>query len=226
LEVIMRRNSRNAPLWIVVGASVVILAATLSSNARSGSSTKAADDEIAARIASPQEPESEKPALEPARGESRQMTPAPAKLAPFSMDPVGTAGMVVGIDPETGKLGMPSREFRDALRESQGDPAVSRSMEGLEVIHRPDGSKMIDLKDRFQDYAVVRITPDGRKEQDCVQGPDIERALQNPAATETAATATDPVATESATSESADNESVTPSADPTEAETASESLER
>ncbi|MEK7316600.1 MAG: hypothetical protein AAB011_10485, partial [Candidatus Eisenbacteria bacterium] len=113
------------------------------------------------------------------------MAPAPIPTEPAitsravsSTEPVGTAGMVVGIDPVTGKVGMPSREFRDALRESHAAPALSRSMDGLQVIHRPDGSKMVDLKGRFQEYSVIRIAPDGRKEQLCVQGPDLEAALQ------------------------------------------------
>ncbi len=103
-----------------------------------------------------------------------------------SAEPVGAAGMVVGIDPVTGKVGMPSREFRDALRESHAAPALSRAMDGLQVVHRPDGSKMVDLKGRFQEYSVIRIAPDGRKEQLCVQGPDLEAALQGKVSASTA----------------------------------------
>jgi hypothetical protein len=83
--------------------------------------------------------------------------------------------MLVGIDPETGKLGPPSRGFRARLSAS---PALDRSMTGLTVVTRPDGSKHLDLQGRFQEYAVIRLLPDGRKEQACVQGPEVESALE------------------------------------------------
>ena len=87
--------------------------------------------------------------------------------------------MVVGIDPETGKLGLPSRAFRDRLSAS---PALDRSMTGLTVVTRPDGSKHLDLKGRFQEYTVLRLTPGGRRVETCVQGPDVGAALEGGAA--------------------------------------------
>jgi hypothetical protein len=86
--------------------------------------------------------------------------------------------MVVGINPETGRPGMPSPEQREAIRNGDRDAAPSasldRSGEGLQVVHRPDGSRSIDLQGRFHEYAVIRIRPDGTKERICVQGPDLE----------------------------------------------------
>ncbi len=91
---------------------------------------------------------------------------------------VGEVGMMVGVDPETGRIGKPSAEVRQRLEATLPDPALDRSMDGIEIIHRPDGSMMADLKGRFQDYTVIRITPDGRKIESCVQGPQVETALQ------------------------------------------------
>ena len=90
----------------------------------------------------------------------------------------GSAGMIVGIDPETGKPGMPSAEARARLSQN---PALDRSMTGLTVVTHPDGSKHLDLKGRFQEYMVLRLTPDGRKVETCVQGPEVEAALRGDA---------------------------------------------
>jgi len=98
--------------------------------------------------------------------------------------PHGAAGMIVGIDPETGQLVLPSKTARAAL----ASPALDRSMAGLTVVHKPDGSKMVDLQGRFQEYMVVHIAPDGHKVESCVQGPDVEAALKGaPTATDAAA---------------------------------------
>lgn len=183
----MRRAPRNAPLWILIGAVVVIAAATISTRAGEDRTAKAAVREAALPAKSaPSTPSTEISDPIPARIEplalSKPAAPAvvstpEATTDSPSSDPVGVAGMVVGIDPETGKLGMPSRAFRDAMSNDSRGPALSRSMEGLTVVHRPDGSKMVDLKGRFQDYAIIRITPDGKKEETCVQGPDVAAAL-------------------------------------------------
>jgi hypothetical protein len=117
-------------------------------------------------------------AVTPAPRHLVQGPPAPAVAvsAPAGISGApGMAGMVVGIDPETGKLGPPSRDFRARLSAS---PALDRSMTGLTVVIRPDGSKHLDLQGRFQDYIVVRVAPDGHKEEACVQGPEVGAALQ------------------------------------------------
>jgi hypothetical protein len=56
-------------------------------------------------------------------------------------------------------------------------------MTGLTVVTRPDGSKHLDLKGRFQEYTVIRLAPDGRQEETCVQGPDVDAALRGGAKT-------------------------------------------
>ena len=110
--------------------------------------------------------------LESAAGSASKPAPA-APTAPY-----GSAGMVVGIDPETGKLGLPTKAQRAALdRAASLSPAVDRSGTGLTVIHKPDGSLMVDLQGHFQDYAVVRIAPDGTKSESCVQESGLDAAL-------------------------------------------------
>ncbi|MGE5175167.1 MAG: post-PEP-CTERM-1 domain-containing protein [Hyphomicrobiales bacterium] len=89
----------------------------------------------------------------------------------------GTAGMLVGIVPETGKPGRPSQSFRQRLA-NENAMALDRSMNGLTVVTRPDGVKEIDLKGRFQNFMVVHLTPEGRKVESCVEGPEVEAALR------------------------------------------------
>jgi hypothetical protein len=109
--------------------------------------------------------------------------PAEARRA----DPVlaagrpGSAGMLIGIDPETGQLGMPTPEQLKNLSDLQ-QYQVDHSDAGLVEVHHPDGSVSIDLQGRFQEYATVRIGPDGKLIFQCVDGAEsAERALQSPA---------------------------------------------
>jgi hypothetical protein len=93
----------------------------------------------------------------------------------------GSAGMLIGIDPETGKLGMPTPEQLEDLSDLQ-QPQIDHSDAGLVEVHHPDGSVSIDLQGRFQEYATVRIGPDGKMTYQCVDGEDnAKRALQSPA---------------------------------------------
>lgn len=109
---------------------------------------------------------------------ARSAAPEPP-AATAGADPHAAAGMIVGKDPVTGRIGKPTPEQRAEIERSAplASPALDRSGEGLTVVHRPDGSKMVDLQGRFQEYTVVRIGPDGKKTQVCVQGPEVEAAL-------------------------------------------------
>jgi hypothetical protein len=114
-------------------------------------------------------------------------TAAPAaaqRHSPNGTLPARAAGMVVGIDPVTGRPGPLSPADRAALqRQALTSPSLDRSDIGLMVVHKADGSKMIDLQGRFQEYAIVKIAADGRKIESCVQGPQVEAALHDAPAT-------------------------------------------
>lgn len=95
--------------------------------------------------------------------------------------PPGTAGMVVGIDPETGELGMPTPEQLQKFADSQQNQ-VDHSSAGLVEVHHPDGSVSIDLQGRFQEYETVRVGPDGKLIYQCVDGEEnARRAVAAPA---------------------------------------------
>lgn len=96
------------------------------------------------------------------------------------------AGMVVGIDLETGELGMPTPEQLRALSESP-QYQVDHSAAGLVDVHHPDGSVSVDLQGRFQEYATVRVGPDGKLIFRCVDGKEavkgaVESSTPAPAA--------------------------------------------
>lgn len=89
-------------------------------------------------------------------------------------------GMLIGIDPETGKLGMPTREQWNQLSDLE-QQRLDHSSAGLIEVHHPDGSVSVDLQGRFQEFATVRIGPDGKLIFQCVDGAEnAERALKGP----------------------------------------------
>jgi hypothetical protein len=78
----------------------------------------------------------------------------------------GGAGMRIERDPETGTYGPPKLGAAPIA-----DPALNRSQEGLHEVRLPDGSYMIDLQGRFQEYTIIERGPDGKLRTRCVQDP-------------------------------------------------------
>jgi hypothetical protein len=167
----MRHTRNDARIWVCLTAAVAVSSAVLLSRAESPKH--------------PAVPKSPTPisttTTEPAIVAVPFAEAPPVASSDNTAPPIpsGESGMLVGIDPETGRLGKPSAEFRSQMEAAAGlAPALDRSMDGIEIIHNPDGSMMADLKGRFQDYTIIRVTPDGRKIESCVQGPQVEAALQ------------------------------------------------
>ncbi len=178
----MSRPSLRFPLWVPLAAVVIttvgVRLVTMSSDQANPEPQVPMRQVVA--IAPKSNPTPAKPSVSPVTervAEMARAVPAPATKEA----PARAAGMVVGIHPETGRPGMPTPEQREEIRNAAGaalqSSALDRSGEGLQVVHRPDGSRSIDLQGRFHEYAVIRIRPNGAKEQTCVQGPDLEAAL-------------------------------------------------
>ena len=113
------------------------------------------------------------------------------------------AGMVVGIDPETGKIGPPTAEQRaelDQIAASQ-NALLSRSAVGLTEEHRADGTVHVNLQGRFQEYATVRVGPDGKKTFGCVDDTSGISKSATEAATSAQPAAAAPVSAAPATEE-------------------------
>ena len=128
------------------------------------------------------------PSTRPSRPLARRAPRAArAVTATPSVDPSlapAAAGMVVGIDPETGALGPATLAQRLELAKlSQAErTALSRSDEGLVEVHHPNGAVSVDLQGRFQDIAVIHIDRNGRKTFRCVEDSlEAARALQGEA---------------------------------------------
>ena len=85
--------------------------------------------------------------------------------------PRGAAGMVVGIDPETGQLGAPTAEQLRDLSRLAGE-SVSKTSEGLTEIHLADGTVIATLDGRFEEHIIMSIGPDGKPKYGCVHGDD------------------------------------------------------
>jgi hypothetical protein len=108
----------------------------------------------------------------------RHAATAPARVAtPPAVQPlaapVGSAGMMIAIDPQTGALVPPSaaQVLRLTSVERTG---LSRSSEGLTEVRLADGTVMVDLQGRFMEYSVLRLDLQGRPHFSCM---DDERAL-------------------------------------------------
>ena len=90
------------------------------------------------------------------------------------------AGMVIGIDPETGALGMPTLDQQRELSNMERVRLEDSQADLVPVFHT-DGSISLDLKGRFQEFATVRIDPSGKKSFHCVDGKEnAERAIASP----------------------------------------------
>ena len=132
----------------------------------SGPPRSAAPDLVSARAGALPQPTTPR-----ARTADRpRVAPAPAK------DPVGpgVAGTIVAIDPETGQLGAPSPEQIRELELAGRHLAVSRSDEGLRETVLANGTVILHLDGRFQDYAIARVDRTGRLVHGCahdVHGP-------------------------------------------------------
>jgi hypothetical protein len=114
--------------------------------------------------------QAEQPAAE--RAAAASQTPA---AAPERVDSV--SGMVVVVDPETKQLRAPVGREAEALLGAI--PAMNQSDAGLKQVRLPDGSFMMDLQGRFQEYAFVTVGPDGKLRAACGSSPeDVARAMQ------------------------------------------------
>lgn len=101
---------------------------------------------------------------------------APVAAVTIVDQPLPQSGLRAFIDPETGVLGAPSTQQLEAL-EAQAE--INESFEGLEKVTQADGSVMVDLQGRFQEFYMVKLDAKGRRTTVCGRDP---RALLDPVA--------------------------------------------
>ena len=103
----------------------------------------------------------------------------PPSVAPSTPAPAA-AGMVVGVDPESGQLGVPNRAQVSTLLGLPG-LALNHSSDGLTPRRLADGSLMLDLQGRFREYYLVQVDAQGRIVPQCLGDPvSVRRALVTP----------------------------------------------
>jgi hypothetical protein len=121
-----------------------------------------------------------KPAAHPGHRAPRPQAAA-AATQPLPFAP-GSAGMIVTIDPETGRLAAPTPAVLAQLLGTR-DLTLNHSTEGLVERRMPDGSYMLDLQGRFREYYLVRIDADGGLHPSCLNESDaILKTLLTPPA--------------------------------------------
>ncbi len=115
---------------------------------------------------------------------TKHRAPRPQPVAasqPFPLAP-GSAGMIVTIDPETGRITAPTPAVLAQLLGTR-DLTLNHSTEGLVERRMPDGSYMLDLQGRFREYYLVRIDADGGLHPSCLNESDaILKTLLTPPA--------------------------------------------
>jgi len=121
-----------------------------------------AQEPVKAPVKKSQPPSGKKPA-------AKTVTQAPQSAAP-------SAGMVVFVDPVTGKIRQPDAEEIGALTGSRASAQVA--IESVPVtINGPGGAVGMKLGDDSLSYMVVTRTPDGKLAEDCVTGEKAASAL-------------------------------------------------
>lgn len=140
---------------IVLGAALVTLVAG-SAQACPNHGAKSAS------LAAPQVPQSTRAARLVA-WKPRAWAPGP--LAP----PVQAQGLRVAIDPVDGALGMPSAdELSQQVMIGDGSPVSDDAP--VQVDRAADGTLTARLDERWANFAVATIGPDGRPDWSCVPG--------------------------------------------------------
>ena len=90
-----------------------------------------------------------------------------AATDPASESQASDAAQKAAVDPATGRLRGITPEEARALIESVSRE-LSHSDQGLTLVYHPNGMISIDLEDRFQSAALVRVEPDGTLRARCV----------------------------------------------------------
>jgi len=91
-----------------------------------------------------------------------------------------TQGLTVVRDAETGRLRAPTPTEMRALQRT--GPAALAAPAQPPMVTGPDGRRHVELGERGLVYSVVKRGPDGKLDQQCVQGADAAgRALAQPA---------------------------------------------
>ncbi|HYM80970.1 MAG TPA: hypothetical protein VEY91_06110 [Candidatus Limnocylindria bacterium] len=167
----MRTATLYRPWFLLLGALVVLAAIAWSTSPRSAATEGAnpPDVAVAQAVETPATPApvASAPAAKPkSRPSEARRAPVQSNAAPVIA--ATEAGMRAYINSETGELGAPSELQR---RIPATVPLHDHSLEQFEVQRLPDGSLMVDTKGLLEEYAIMKIGPDGKRILTCVSHP-------------------------------------------------------
>jgi hypothetical protein len=94
----------------------------------------------------------------------------PADRPSVELRTTQSTGMVVGIDPATGRLIMPEPEQMARIAARRASAATTAH---AAPVLRADGSRSLDVRSWMRDYSIVRLGPNGRAVVDCLEGHDV-----------------------------------------------------
>lgn len=177
----MRRSILQAGAWTAFGLVAAIAVVSASSNHRR------ADTAAPAAKASVATASAEKctttdaccaraTRVAPASFASARRSPQ-ARLAAKTARPAGVHGLVVGIDPESGELGLPTPSQMaelEAVQQTLPSDDLNRSDVGLTKVVHPNGMLSLDLEGRFQEFGTISRAANGELVFGCAQSPSLD----------------------------------------------------
>ncbi|MFA6958838.1 MAG: hypothetical protein WC538_23450 [Thermoanaerobaculia bacterium] len=120
-------------------------------------------------------------AAEPGTGDASRRVASPRTAdADYEPLPLGV-GLRVFIDPDTGRFRTPTRDELQAIAEKSA-ASKNKSIDGLVVEYRSDGSKHVNLQGRFMHSLRVTVNADGSRSFDCTDLDPDHPKLAAPAA--------------------------------------------
>ena len=177
-----RSRILGAGVWTVVGLAAAFAVVGATSNRHCATATKA-DATVAQAPACCAQDVKAAPAVAVAAPSAAKPTTAPG-AKPAVRTSTGVNGLVVALDPESGELGMPSTTQMEQLEAAQQllpSDDLNHSDAGLPVKHYADGSMSVDLQGRFQEFATVRIAPNGKRIIGCADRAALDTPITLPA---------------------------------------------
>jgi hypothetical protein len=174
--------------WILFPAAAVgLVAAVFLLTSSSASRPQPLPGSVAAAVAS-------LPPSSPAQAPPSSVHPAPAReamRARTSIEPAdgvappqtpinafGSAGLVLVVDPETGRPGLPEAGLQRALTIAELQELARAEAEGLATIRNADGSETLNHEGRFTNHSIARVGRDGKVVHGCVHGEgELEHAM-------------------------------------------------
>ncbi len=165
--------------WILLLASTVgLLAAVFLATSSSARRPQPLPASVVAAVSSlpPSSPRVVPAAPEPLIAPARAATPERASVA--AKPAPGSASMILVVDPETGRLGLPEAGQQRALTIAELQELARSEAEGLATVRNADGSETLNHEGRFTNHSIARVGRDGKVVHGCVHGEgELEHAM-------------------------------------------------